>query len=132
MNEYKVTNLEKFSDALVQLNRALGEPISSELTIDGTIQRFEFCFELAWKAMKDTLYLADGIQAKSPKSALQEAYSLGWIQNEKLWIGMLEDRNNSSHTYNKKLALEIYERIVSYYTEMQKLYILLKEKIAHA
>lgn len=107
----KVTNVKKFEDALVQLQKALLEPENAELSIDGTIQRFEFSFELGWKATKELLLSTQGIDAKSPKPTLQEAYRIGWIEDEALWVAMLEDRNNTSHTYDKELARAIYHRV---------------------
>ena len=123
MSEARMTNLEKFSKALARLSDAVKQPLSNELTIDGTIQRFEFCFELAWKAQKDMLYTQKGIDVPFPKPVLQEAYKAGWIKNEALWLDMLKDRNNSSHTYNEALAKAIYERITQHYvSELHNLY----------
>lgn len=39
--------------------------------LDATIQRFEFCFELAWKLMKTVLEY-EGIEANSPRSCIRE------------------------------------------------------------
>lgn len=123
----KITNLKKFEDALMQLQRALQEPETAELSIDGTIQRFEFSFELGWKAAKDLLLSVQGIDTKAPKPTLQEAYRLRWINDETLWIGMLEDRNNTSHTYDKTLARTIYLRVKEKYaTALAALLALLK------
>lgn len=116
----KITNLKKFEDALAQLQKALLEPETAELSIDGTIQRFEFSFELGWKATKDLLLKTQGIDTKSPKPTLQEAYRIGWIKDEVLWVAMLEDRNNTSHTYDKELARAIYRRIKDTYTAALK------------
>lgn len=112
----KITNLQKLEDALQQLQKALLEPETAELSIDGTIQRFEFSFELGWKATKDLLLSSQGIDTKSPKPTLQEAYRIGWIKDEELWVAMLEDRNNTSHTYDKELARAIYRRIKNSHT----------------
>jgi nucleotidyltransferase substrate binding protein (TIGR01987 family) len=48
------------------------------------------------------------------KTVLQQAYVNQLILDEKLWLDMLKDRNLTSHTYNQKLALEIYQRIKNY------------------
>lgn len=132
MSIHSISNLDKFSEALNRLEIALAQPDSAELSIDGTIQRFEFCFELAWKAIKDILLQAEGIDAKSPKSALKEAYALKWLENETLWLQMLDDRNNSSHTYDEKLAAQIYHRVKQYYPKMRELLKLLQTKQTNA
>lgn len=105
--------LQRFKQALIKLEEALKQPENAELSVDGTIQRFEFCFELGWKAMQAFLQY-EGFDVKSPRAALQKAYVDGWIIDEALWLQMLEDRNDTSHTYNEALAKEIYARIKTY------------------
>lgn len=96
--------------ALDRLDQALTVPLDNPLAVDGTIQRFEFTFELAWKAMKDAL-AAEGVEAKTPKSALRGAFAVGWLDDEEAWLQMLDDRNLSSHVYREEVAAEIYDRI---------------------
>jgi len=113
--------LELFTRALGRLQDALKVDISAPLAIDGTIQRFEFCFELCWKGLQVILFEYEGIEAKSPKQVLREAYALNLIDNEEVWITMLNDRNLTSHTYKEELALQIYQSIASYANAMNKL-----------
>lgn len=71
----------------------------------------------------------EGYETKSPKQALQEAYQMEWINDEKLWIQMLDDRNETSHTYNDEIANRIYSHINNYYTKMNEVYeLVLKAK----
>lgn len=115
------TDLANFTQALTRLQEALSETASNPLAVDATIQRFEFTFELAWKSMKHTLLHQEGIEAASPRQALQKAYALAWISDEALWLNMLHDRNLSSHTYRASLAQEIYQRIFDYAPELKAL-----------
>jgi len=39
----------------------------------------------------------EGIEALSPKKALQFAYQLAWIEDVQAWLQMLNDRNITSH-----------------------------------
>lgn len=92
---------QRFDDlgrSLERLAEALRVPEGQPLAIDGTIQRFEFTFELFWKAIR-RLLSAQGIEANSPKAVLQQAYRLGWLEGEQKWLKVLEDRNLTSHTY---------------------------------
>jgi nucleotidyltransferase substrate binding protein (TIGR01987 family) len=99
----------------------LAEDQSNPLAIDGSIQRFEFCFELGWKLIKKMLMDVEGIEVLSPKKALQSAYQLGWIEDEQAWLKMLNDRNLTSHTYREEYAQEIYSKLPLHLKQMQLL-----------
>ena len=43
---------------------------TDDMYLDATIQRFEFCFELAWKLMKTVLEY-EGIDVNSPRSCIR-------------------------------------------------------------
>lgn len=128
MKEVLQDKLENFSKALLRLKEALKEK-KSLLAIDGTIQRFEFTFEMAWKALKKFLYY-DGIETKTVRETIKKAYQTDYIDNEEVWLSMLEDRNLTSHIYSEDQAKTIYERIESNYVkELEILENKLKEKI---
>lgn len=102
---------EDFKNALERLKEALDEDLSrGSIVIDGTIQRFEFTFELSWKLARAVLNY-NGIKAESPRLIIKEAFRAGLIKEGQGWIDMLEDRNKTSHIYDEKQALKIYERI---------------------
>lgn len=101
----------EWASALDRLDEALALPSDMPLLIDGTMQRFEFCFELAWKSLKLMLAEREGVASASPRQALEQAFALGWIRREEPWLQMLQDRNLSSHTYREGLAKEIHSRI---------------------
>ena len=85
-----------------------------ELDKDGVIQRFEFTFELLWKAIK--LYLEhQGIIIKTPRESFMEAFRINLICDEKIFLDMLEDRKNSSHVYDKETSEKIFNRIKTIY-----------------
>ena len=100
-----------YQNSLNRLAESLSEDLSISSTIlDGTIQRFEFTFELAWKLMKEVLE-DRGVPVNSPKMAIKYAFKEQLFENGQGWIDMLDDRNLTSHTYKQDLANEIYERI---------------------
>ena len=67
--------LEKLSEdlarSLERLAEALRVPEEEPLAIDGTIQRFEFTFELFWKMLQRRL-ARDGVEANNPRVVLQQ------------------------------------------------------------
>ncbi len=106
--------LKQFSEALIRFDEALKEsPESNPLAIDGAIQRFEFCYELCWKTLKGEL-AKQGFALKSPRASFQKAYALDLIEDEALWLQMIDDRNLTSHTYEEETALRIYEHLPAY------------------
>ena len=93
--------------------------------VDGTIQRFEFTLELYWKTLK-RLLLSEGIDAKTPRETLKEAFQAGWLEDEKAWLQMLKDRNETSHVYDEEMALKILANIKQYFHEMKTTFVKLK------
>lgn len=106
----------------------LGEVLKEERTItnrDASIQRFEFTIELAWKCIQKFLK-GQNIVCRSPKECLQEAFKFGLIQDDRRWVNAFDDRNLTVHTYNEKLAEEIYNRLPQYLEILKSL----KEKLS--
>ena len=97
------------------------------LLVDATIQRFEFTIELFWKTFRHLLALEDK-ETFSPKESLQAAYQLGWIHDEAAWLGMLTDRNLTSHTYHEALAAMIFANIRANFPEMERTYQFLQKR----
>lgn len=53
-------------------------------------------------------------------SNLEKAFKIGWIQNEEIFLDMLEDRNKTPHIYDRETSEVIFERIKSRYTQAIK------------
>jgi nucleotidyltransferase substrate binding protein (TIGR01987 family) len=89
----------------------------SEVVRDATIQRFEFTFEVVWKALK--LYLErQGHECGGPRPTLKKAFAEGILASAEeadVWMRMLDDRNATSHAYDEPLAHRIYASIVREY-----------------
>lgn len=100
-----------FKDALVRLKEAGNEDLGKgNIVVDGTIQRFEFTFELGWKLLRAVLDY-NGIETDTPRMVIKEAFKSKILRDGDGWIDMLEDRNKTSHIYDEKRALEIYNKI---------------------
>ena len=59
--------------------------------------------------------------ARSPREALRASYRLGWVDDEALWLRMLDDRNRTSHSYNEAVADEIFSRLPEYVAALRAL-----------
>ena len=98
--------LEHFERALTRLHEVLAQP-ENDFIRDATIQRFEFTFEAAWKAMYRWLR-ARGVDVDEDEySSIPEAFKRRLITDEKRWGEMRKYRNLTSHTYNLPLAIEV-------------------------
>lgn len=111
-----------FKNALKRLEEALKEDLSKgDIIIDGTIQRFEFTFELAWKLLKAVLNF-NGIETETPRAAIKGGFKAGMLKDGDDWIDMLEDRNKTAHIYDKKQALTIYKKIKKNHFQLMESY----------
>ncbi|MCK5566547.1 MAG: nucleotidyltransferase substrate binding protein [Actinomycetia bacterium] len=121
-------SLKKLIDAHKRLEEGI-EQARDELDKDGVIQRFEFTFELLWKALK--IYLEhQGIIVKTPRDSFVEAFRINLFDDEKIFLDMMEDRNSASHIYDKETSKKIFNRIKkNYSSEITKLIEKLKAHI---
>jgi nucleotidyltransferase substrate binding protein (TIGR01987 family) len=112
---------EKLSNALQSLDVAIKEkPRKNRIHVDATIQRFEFTIELFWLLLREIIRSKGIGNVSFPKDVLIAAFSNQLIENEQTWLTMLNDRNKTSHTYDKTLADEIYSRVKAYHPIMKK------------
>ncbi len=103
---------DSFKKSLTRLEEVLGEE-KTMTSRDAAIQRFEFTVELAWKSIQH--FLRDQkVVCRSPKECLQASFKFGLVQDDPLWIKMIDDRNLTAHTYNEEIAEEIYNRLAGY------------------
>jgi len=106
-------------NAIARLQEAVAQA-ETPILRDAVIQRFEFTFELVWKALQ--LYLEHrGLECGSPRATLKKAFAEGLIQTPEeadAGLQMLDDRNLTSHAYHEELALRIYQHIVRDHTPL--------------
>lgn len=111
--DYSIKQLEK---AFLKLKNGAASA-RDDLDKDGVIQRFEFTSELFWKTLK--IFLAyKGIETRTPRDSLKEAFRINLIEDEKLFLNMLEDRNKTSHIYDESTADDIFVRIKNEYVQL--------------
>ncbi len=57
------------------------------------------------------------MQIASPKGVVACAYRESILSNEEVWLGMLEDRNLTSHDYDRNVAESVVDRISNRYAK---------------
>jgi nucleotidyltransferase substrate binding protein (TIGR01987 family) len=103
--------LSNFSHSLQRLHDVMQRDINEDsIVLDAAIQRFEFTFENAWKAIKMILKFY-GEDATSPREAIKKAFRMGYVDNEAVFLELLHARNLTSHTYNYPIAISVYENV---------------------
>ena len=110
------SNLNLARKAVLTLNDILKHEDSSTIVRDAAIQRFEYSFEVVWKAGQLFLRHIEGLEIGSPKGVIRGFFQVGHF-NEKqaqLALNMVDDRNLTSHTYNEELANHIFKQLPKY------------------
>ncbi len=101
--EISITLLDK---AVKTLSDSLQEELTDYMR-DAIIQRFEYTFELAWKAGR-TAAKYMGSEYNSPRDVIRYAFKMGWINSAEDWFQAMDARNNTSHAYDKAIAVGVY------------------------
>lgn len=130
MNEIGDKNLSSVlpaEAALKNLQEALQLTKPTDLERDGTIQRFEYCYEIIWK-LAQRILKDNEVLAETPKAVFKELGRLGWIDNVESWIDFQKSRNLTSHEYGKILAEKSYELAKVFLPMALGLFVVLKTK----
>jgi len=105
-------------------NRAIARSQSSpkdEELRDAVIQRFGYTYELCWKMLKrkieqDVPNPAE-IDLLSFRELIREGAERGFIREAEEWMVFREQRNITSHTYDRKKAESVYKTALRFYPE---------------
>jgi nucleotidyltransferase substrate binding protein (TIGR01987 family) len=123
---YSATKALRAEDGLIYFSRALERfrllveererwvrEGNGDIVLDVAAKRFEFTYEMAWKALKRVLdYL--GIDARAPRPVFKEAFAQGLLDDEQVWLDMIEMRNLSSHIYDEHEIGRILDQLERY------------------
>ena len=90
----------------------------NELEEQGLIQAFEYTYELAWNTIKDFYFSQGEISIQGSRDAIKLAFKRGLIVDGEAWMGMIQDRNRTTHTYDQETAQEIVKNIKDVYLSL--------------
>jgi nucleotidyltransferase substrate binding protein (TIGR01987 family) len=127
--QQRLTNFER---ALRLLREAManGPEALNQLEKEGVIQRFEYCFELAWKTVKDYME-ASGVvfDVVMPRQVIKDAFAAKVLEDGATWIAMLDHRNLLAHTYNPVVFEQAVDAIHQrYLPQLQELHRFLQQE----
>jgi len=114
--------LSRLAESLVKIEREKSGPDYEDFR-DSLIQRFEFSLDTFWKFLKDYLHKDQfvRVEAPNPRRVFRACFDNKFISNDEfeLLSKAVEDRNLTSHTYNKELAERIRNDIPLHYKVMR-------------
>lgn len=115
---------KEFEKALATLKEAISfadsfqiGSVEYRIARDACIQRFEYCIELSWKVSMKLL----GSTTKFAKPAIREMARGDLIDSAETWLGFIEARNDSSHSYDEEVAAKVFAQIQAFVPEADKL-----------
>lgn len=94
------------------------EEIVQDTLIAGSIQKFEFVYELATKMLKRQLKAIESsdsdIDNADFRDILRMAAQYGLITSPEAWFDYRKMRNITSHTYDQSKAMQVYNGIADF------------------
>jgi nucleotidyltransferase substrate binding protein (TIGR01987 family) len=117
----KSSSAINFIKSLSNLEQSIATPILEPRDLAGIIKNFEMVYELSWKVLKKVLRDA-GNETLGAKDVYTKAFQLGYVESEKIWIEMIEHRNQTAQVYDESSAQVIVAKVKSdYLNAFQKL-----------
>jgi nucleotidyltransferase substrate binding protein (TIGR01987 family) len=118
MDDKDVRWIQRFSNykkALTGLKEFIDKEQLNKLEEQGMIKAFEYTYELAWTTIKDFYENQGETGLQGARDCFRLAFNRGLVSEGELWMQMITDRNNTTHTYNEKTAKEIVNNILKSY-----------------
>lgn len=126
------TNYNKFRNSLSRLqerykdyeNHKELETFLIESIKESCIQRFEVCFDTAWKHLRKYLIEEIGLfdVPNGPNPIFRKAASSDVIRDAEVWIEFNKKRGDTSHDYCGDKAGDVFEIIPDFINEAISLY----------
>jgi len=112
--------LADFEKAVKRLEEVL-ELKKTGVVRDSAIKRFELCFDLAWKSIKNYSKI-QGMECYSPRECFKVAFQLKLIEHDERWLPMIDDRNLTTHLYKESEAEKVYKNLPEYLEMFKNLF----------
>jgi nucleotidyltransferase substrate binding protein (TIGR01987 family) len=119
---------DRFAHAIDQYDDLKNEGFE-DVYLDLIVKRFEFTYEMSWKALKRYLEFL-GFEPKSPRGTFQEAYAQQIITDQNIWLEMIEQRNLTAHIYDESEIMQILNKAEDYRDAFKTLKIYLEERLS--
>ena len=133
-NQIDIKNLKSCIDSLKECIEAYKSNTDKKMQgfiEDSCVKRFEFTVETSWKTMKRYLKVVYGKDDKELTMnnifRLMEGY--GFIKSWEAWRGYYDQRNDTSHEYNREKALNILNSMESLLNDANYLYTELEKEL---
>ncbi len=89
---------------------------------DSIIKRFEFTYELSWRAMRRALEAhGTAVDAFSRRNLYREAARFGLIDDPETWFEYHAARNLASHTCNEDMAVRVVAMMEGFLPAVERL-----------
>ena len=123
MNEKIHNRFLQYQAAKTRLREAVQSPGESDIKRDAVIQRFEFTYELLWKLFK-AIAIEEKMECYSPKTAFQAAFKINLIDDERLFVEIIDARNSTTHLYSEEDSKVIYafikEKVLAAFDQVEQ------------
>ena len=104
-----------YNRALAQLETFADPQALNEREQQGLNKAFEYIFDLASNTLRDLLRSQGDTTLLGSRDTLREAFRLGLSDAGESWMLMIQDRNLTSHSYNRATADAIAAQIINSY-----------------
>ncbi len=94
---------------------------------DAAFFRFKRTIDLFWKVLKKFLAY-EKVDSTTPRDVLQKAYQYKLIDDDQVWLAMLDDRNKMSHVYDEDESHHVFVHIKKYLPVMTATYAKLQKR----
>ncbi|MGC3971600.1 MAG: HI0074 family nucleotidyltransferase substrate-binding subunit [Pirellulales bacterium] len=130
-------DLSPLGDAIVQLDAGIREAErypNHELLRDGVIQRFEYSHELGLKFLRRVLetIFGDDVDRAPYNEILRSAAERELIKDVESWFAYRSARNKTSHTYDARVAIEVYKVAQQFLPDVTYLFTRLNDVVSAA